>query len=545
MGYKERQNEIIAEVARRAAGQPALDSGLWFHNDIRNNFYYASYLLAAAVEQADSLNCDAEAAKRKASDVLIEVLRLQDRKPDSDTYGHWPLNLGEDPQQAKPNTLPVELMGCLMAYFADRYQDAMNGQLKQAFDEALVHIYQSGFFRIPMHHFNHHEAKYTASKIIFGQLFADEELLADGRLSLEQTLSRLKRQGMSEYGILPWFWHWVQAYTCAWQMTEEESLRSLLEQMLDFLWTERAAFYIGGAWAGAHSRGWPHDIPGDRNVLFDYVQFGDFELPEQMPRTEYAGFLFYEAPASAIDQALNRAKPSELKRLVPRRVDDPGDPLHSYVYLTQDYAVGGIYERIREFDNEQHRWDVTLPLRMGRHVNKAYFFLPAEGNDPQDLRHQAEQGEVLFHQNVVAALYPASDSYPERLRGCLPPGTWIRDETALFGQCGNVFIAFYLMKPYSITEQEELSIVACEKGSGGVIMECLSEVEAGEKGIEDIESFARTMRRHAPRFSAEADLQAEYSSLSGDQIMLRVSGNGLVERIINGKLVEFADYTIS
>ena len=35
---------------------------------------------------------------------------------------------------------------------------------------------------------------------------------------------------------------------------------------------------------------------------------------------------------------------------------------HTYVFITPDYAVGGIWERIREFDNEQKRWDITLPL---------------------------------------------------------------------------------------------------------------------------------------------------------------------------------------
>ena len=34
--------------------------------------------------------------------------------------------------------------------------------------------------------------------------------------------------------------------------------------------------------------------------------------------------------------------------------------LHSYVYITESFAIGGMWERIREFDNEQHRWDVAF-----------------------------------------------------------------------------------------------------------------------------------------------------------------------------------------
>lgn len=43
--YKERQQEIIFKIALEAERRPLLESGLWFHDDVRNNFYYGSYLL--------------------------------------------------------------------------------------------------------------------------------------------------------------------------------------------------------------------------------------------------------------------------------------------------------------------------------------------------------------------------------------------------------------------------------------------------------------------------------------------------------------------
>lgn len=103
---------------------------------------------------------------------------------------------------------------------------------------------------------------------------------------------------MPEYGSLPWFWHWVQAFTCALELVppEDTELTTSLKEMLDHLWNVRAEFYLRGAWVGAHSRGWPHDVPGDANVLHDYVQFGDFQLPEMMPRTEYAVYYSIKHP---------------------------------------------------------------------------------------------------------------------------------------------------------------------------------------------------------------------------------------------------------
>ena len=122
MSFTARQNEIIRKIAILAQSQTVLSSGLWFHHDIRDNFYYASYLFAASVDFPEQLPFDAEAAKQLAQGILLEVLRLQDQNSESATYGHWPLNLGEAPREAKPNVLPVELMGSLMAFFTSRYR---------------------------------------------------------------------------------------------------------------------------------------------------------------------------------------------------------------------------------------------------------------------------------------------------------------------------------------------------------------------------------------------------------------------------------------
>lgn len=79
--FKERQQEIIFNIALEAEQRPLLESGLWFHDDVRNNFYYASYLFAAAVDDSFELPFDREQAKQKAQDVLLEILMLQNRSP--------------------------------------------------------------------------------------------------------------------------------------------------------------------------------------------------------------------------------------------------------------------------------------------------------------------------------------------------------------------------------------------------------------------------------------------------------------------------------
>ncbi|WP_373231108.1 hypothetical protein [Cohnella sp.] len=541
--FEARKREIILQAATYAFELPKLSSGLWFHNDIRNNFYYASYLFAAAQDKSLQLPFNREEAKQVASRVLHLVLELQDQNPLSATYGHWPLNLEPFPKEAPLNILPVELMGILMVFFNKTYAASLDEALRKTLYNSLSHIYRSQFFRKPLEHFGHHEAKYTASKLVFGQLFKDGELLEDGRQSLKQMLERVTTKGMSEYGALPWFWHWVQAFTCAWELTEDKSIRIEAAKILDYLWTVRSDYYLRGAWVGPHSRGLAHDIPRDSNVLFDYVQFGDFELPKDMPRTEYVGFLFYEAPTFARSKALNHAKPSEIKRIIPRTPGNTGELLHSYVYMTENFAVGGMWERSDEFDNEQHRWDISFPIGEGQAANQAYFFLPAVGNDTTDLRHQSGNTEVLFHQNVVLTLYPEAAIQSEALRGCLPKGKWIQEQYALFGQCGQVFMAVYLKQAYQIEEQEYLIMVTSPGGPNGVVIECISTDEAEQRGYADLQQFAQAMRQRLPRFYGGEDLSVEYTSLNGDLLELVKSTDGKVEQSINGIPVDWSEYT--
>lgn len=555
-----RRREIALKIAAEAYRMPLKASGLWFHDDVRNNFYYASYLFAAAVDPEIAEGMDRTAAKQKAEQVLEEVLRLQNRTPGTALYGHWPLGLDPEPREASPHELPVEIMGSLMAYFCRHYGKELSAGLRVAVHSALGHVYRSGFFRKPVVHYGHHEAKYTAAKLIYGQLFEDADLAEDGRRSLRQTLDYIRTQGMPEYGALPWFWHWVQAFTCALMLTEggegEGELRKELEAMLDYLWEQRARQYVGGAFAGPLSRGWPHDVPGDANVLFDYVQFGDFPLPDALPRTEYAGFLYYEAPERIRTLALDRSVPSEEKRLT-RKVypDQPQQPdLHSYTYRTAEYGAGGLWERVEEFDNEQLRWAFSLPVDGSGKANRLYFMHPGQGYREGDPRHQSGRMEVLFDRNTVLALFPVpgTDPHPFAL-GVLPPGEWLQRPGALYGRSGGVNFAVFVSGPYRVTERERYVEVIVSGMPGGVAVEAAGAEERAAGGWSSLEEFAAYMENRQPRFKAGPGLSAavEYRTLPGAVLKLEVQEeNGAeqqtlrVSRKIDGKEVGFEDYRV-
>jgi hypothetical protein len=544
MSFTANQKEIIQKIAIAAHHQPILSSGLWFHHDLRDNFYYASYLFAAAVDESEPLPFERESAKQTAEAVLLEVLALQDQDAQSVTYGHWPLRLELVPKDSKPNTLPVELMGSLMAFFAGRYRTYFDEKLVQAFDAALIHIYRSGFYH-QKNVFGHHDAKYTAAKLIFGQMFDDAELLADGRSNLQLTLAHIRKHGMSEYSSMPWFWHWVQAFTCAWYEISDAVIKRELADMLDFLWNERAVFYLKGAWVGAHCRGQKHDIPLDSNVLHDYVQFGDFELPEQMPRTEYAGFLYYEAPETARRTALNRNEPTEVKKEITKLTDGGVSTLHSYAYITSDFAAGGMWERFMEFDNEQHRWDISLPLGQQSGVNQLYFFHPAESNAVDDLRHQTEHTEVLYYKNTIMALYPIPTGIDNTIVGVLPCIEWQQEPGMLLGQTGHVYLAVYLMQPYELDRRSDRHIVTSEGSENGVIVEAISYSDALKRGISSYAEFVDEAKRNMPTWSTDKMLSVRYVSHDKSMLEMRVDRQGSSgEKWINGLSIDFTEYKI-
>lgn len=524
-----------------------MSSGFLFHQDVRDNFYYASYLFAASQEQDIPFKGDRHSAKEKAESILLLLLELQDRNEKSPTYGHWPLNLKPTPHEAAKNTLPVELMGSLMVYFYERYADVLSESLRSSFEGTLFHIYESGFYRKRVEHFNHHEAKYTAAKLIFGQRYEDKDLLEDGIVSLRRTLDRVTTLGMSEYGGLPWFWHWVQAFTCAWQLMKDPDIKDELARLLDYLWRVRSTYYLGGAWVGPHSRIWPHDMPRDTNVLHDYVQYGDFTLPDHMPRTEYAGFLAYETPVDARQLALDRQVPVEVKSRIPKQagvaVNDE-DVLHSYVFIAESFAVGGIYERVLEFDNEQHRWDVALPLDRGQGINHAYFFHPAPGNGEGDLLHQSEYSEVFFYRSTVIANYQIPENIPNQIIGCLPAGDWVEDEHALFGLCGDVYMAVYVQQPYQREILADRSVITSSGNKNAVVFECMDAKDAKSKGIGDLRQFAEVKRNKQPAYApaAENDFAIHYTTLNDDLLVFKSGPNSETSRFVNGHALDFTDY---
>ncbi|PWV90602.1 hypothetical protein DFQ01_14115 [Paenibacillus cellulosilyticus] len=526
----ERMDLVVLQMAEEAWARPLKSSGLWHHHDIRNNFYDAAYLFAAAIDKKLTLSFDREAALNLASSVFMNVLSLQDQQPDSPTLGHWPLHLGEDPKSAEKNTLPAELMGCLMVYWHDRYELQMTEELATMFERAMEAMYKSGFYRQPQKTFSHHEAKYTSLKLLFGTRYQDSELLAAGRDDLRLTIQRVQKEGMAEYGALPWFWHWMQSLTCAFLYMEDSEVKNELASLLELLWNYRADHYLNGAWIGGRMRSLPVDLPREQNVAFDYVQFGDFELPKPLLRVEFAGILHYEASEAVRQKALNR-EPRSLRYTITPAVSEV--PLRQSIYRTQHAATGGLLERVSEFDNEQHRWEVTLPLSDTEGANRLYLFTPGDGYNEGDPRHEGSAGEMFYHKHTVMGLYGQDDSL-RPIVGVLPKGSWVlKDNNRAYVELQHLYIAVFMPGQLSLTALRhyvELRSQGHALGNGYVV-EVIEKSTASDYAIHTFEDFTAVMEQRQPQWElAEDRLSASYVTIGGDEVSLSIDEQGHVVR---------------
>ncbi|MFH5181503.1 hypothetical protein ACHHV8_01985 [Paenibacillus sp. TAB 01] len=99
LSINDRRQAITRFAARKALELPVQPSGFWFHNDVRDNFYYAIHLYAYCVQPTD---CSGLTEQERTSGIELaagmirKVLALQVQDPSHPMYGHWPLNLGTD-----------------------------------------------------------------------------------------------------------------------------------------------------------------------------------------------------------------------------------------------------------------------------------------------------------------------------------------------------------------------------------------------------------------------------------------------------------------
>ena len=137
-------NRIVRNVAEQA-WRPLLPSGLWFHGDVRDNFYYASYLFAASLDLEIDPQFNRQEGKRLAEEVLGRVFAIAEQGREDSDVRTLAAEPGTEAGRGESICAPVELMGSLMV-FHRKFVSEMSEGLAAEFAAGLEHIYHGGFF---------------------------------------------------------------------------------------------------------------------------------------------------------------------------------------------------------------------------------------------------------------------------------------------------------------------------------------------------------------------------------------------------------------
>jgi hypothetical protein len=557
--FLQRRREVLRLAAETAIRLPLRD-GLWFTDDLETNLYYAMHLFAAALDESVELSADRELCLGMASEMILRFLLEQDRDMGSFGYGHWPRQpTPEGSKTVDVDPSIIEMAGCVLIFFQQRYKAFFSEELQDEIKLSVHHVFQSKMYLNIPNSGKYEEARWRILQLMLGWLYEDKFLLEASHSRMQELLKQFRTIGTREYGSLPWMWHWIQTVTFAWEIVGVPAVRDTMTEMLELLWKERALFYLRGAWIGPHSHFSKLDVPQDRNVLFDYVMFGDFRLPAKIERLESAGLTTYEAPFSVMRHVQPKAGEGggeELKRLVPGPVvlfsKKPDIRYHCYTYRTGQYAVGGMYEYTKEKDNAQHRWDISFPIDRCEGANQAFFRRSGNEGMEADGRSYA-CCEILLDRNVAVAVYPACpDGCTGKIVGCLPSGEWVQQHKSLFGKLGDCYLAVYLSNEYEVVEKESYLSVVSSGDTCAVVMEVVTVAEAAEQKIPDLSVFSEKMRMRLPKFSSDRQqVETEYISFKGRRLLLQAdaivqedSWLNEVVRKVNGLTLYLDDYVL-
>jgi hypothetical protein len=222
-------------------------------------------------------------------------------------------------------------------------------------------------------------------------------------------------------------------------------------------------------------------------------------------------------------------------------MDEVEPPLTEYIFRTKHYAVGGIHEYMREFDNEQQRYQITFPVHKDGTANQAYFFHPGEGYQEGDLRHASGCGEVLLYKQVAAALFVVPEKQEDVIVGSLPFGRWKFGQNYSIGDLGDVYLIVHIWQRNEVDLGPHGVKVYSYGRNNGVVMEVVTKEEAESQEITTLEMIYEQVATHPARFTIEdQSISLNYRSFHGYEIGISTQhSSGKVHRLVNNKSYEF------
>ncbi len=363
--------------------------------------------------------------------------------------------------------------------------------------------------------------------------------------------------------------HYMTVYLAPMFMLFEFSNDSIMKtkahMMIDYLLADFAAEYLRGNYCGAHSRDMIQTATNPLSAAmtsFGWLFFGDTGFQARGDAL-IAALSSYRLPEVIYHIGTDRREPYvhlERKRLrnILRFGDEMNPPVYKYTYMTEDYSLGSLSGGIAQ-PIQQHTWDVTFvsdkphntiftihpyyseyevgkffpePLKILLHgISRVRPKYP----DPNKWVGSSPYTQTMQYKNAIIVLFNIDEgiSHPH-INGFFPKTLDERvvDETGwIFCKGGNVYIAYYPIKPYEWIEEEINWRLRSYDKINGLVLEVVSQDR-----FATFSDFRETIRINMP-YTKDFDslLTVSHVTTEGDRIQFTYDG----DRIVNDEVVAF------
>lgn len=353
-----------------------------FVHPTRNSLHYAAALL----------ELEEPALRDRGVEILRRVVPLQDRDPDSRTYGLWSWFLEEPLERMSPPDWNwADFNGTTLLQVALHHRKRVPGDLMAQVDSAIVHAARSIQRRNVGPGYTNIAIMGSYVTLVAGETYHLPELKAYAMQRLRRFHAyTLEHGAFSEYNSPTYTLVALQELGRLRQHARDPEARRLVEEIYRLAWEEIAHHFHAPTrqWAGPHSRAYRdllnpavprllHRATGGR---LDFgargVEVDNYRIPLPVPRDLEPYFTDLHAPRELVKTFIRG-----------------GPPTVGTTYLTPRFALGSV--------NQGDFWNQRRPLLAywGTHERPAYLRvrLLKNGYDfaAAQLFAAQRQGEVL------------------------------------------------------------------------------------------------------------------------------------------------------
>lgn len=336
-----REGEYDAQVGmlRRAFESPGYHTTLTAEEYPTTHPTYPSLHYAVAL-----LNSEAPEYEQRAYAILDSVLALQDRDPQSDTYGIWPW-FYEEPlaRMAPPDWNWADFCGKELVTVASRHGHKLPEALKDRVREAISCACDAIIRRNVGPHYTNIAMMGSFVTLIAGELYGRQDYAEYGLERLEKLqrytakLGAFQEFNSPSYSIIA-----IVELSKIRRYTASSRARAIADGLLDMAWKMVAEHYHPRSreWAGPHSRSYSTLL---KNNAKSFLQMGTgnklaFFTPEELVYDPE----WYDVGIRCPDRYMElfeREEERTLKQLYYRN-EETGFVKWAQTHLTPRYAVG-------------------------------------------------------------------------------------------------------------------------------------------------------------------------------------------------------------